>query len=65
MNNSLTTFKGICHGMELSGGKFIKVDETHVYFEIKKGSLLDDKEGMQNALKIFKHYGWGLKIKKV
>lgn len=51
--------EGIILGTEMSGGKFIKVEENKIdktvdiFFDIKKGSVLDNKESQEKAAQAY------------
>lgn len=52
--------------VEEEGGVFVKTDETHFYFEIKKGSFLDNEEELLSLkYSIVMATGLGLKVKRV
>ena len=53
-------------GFEDMGGKFIKVDHFDFFFEIKKGSEIDNDEKLKRAKNaFFSQFGLGLKIRRV
>ena len=50
----------------LIDGKFIKVDHFDFFFEIKKGSEIDNEEKLKRAKNaFFSQFGLGLKIRRV
>jgi hypothetical protein len=58
--------KGIIKGFEKMGAKFIKVDHFDFFFEIKKGSDIDDDEKLKTIKNaFFGNFGLGLKIRRV
>ena len=65
MGNS-TLLKGMIQGMESMGAKFVKNDQFHFYFDIKKGSEIDDHEKLKKAKEIFMNqFNMGIKVKRV
>lgn len=65
MDNKLL-LKGMVKGFEDMGGKFIKVDHFDFFFEIKKGSEIDNEEKLKRAKNaFFIQFGLGLKIRRV
>lgn len=63
MSNS-TILSGMIIAMENMGAKFIKMDDSYVYFDIKKDSEIDDKEHINRAKNAFnKMFGVELKIR--
>lgn len=64
MDNNM--IKGSIKGMELMGATFVKCDGFHLFFNIIKGSDIDDGVKLKRAKDtIFKTTGLGLKIRKV
>ena len=61
-----TMFKGMLIGMKNSGAELVKTSSTHLYFTVKKGSILDNDDSMQRAKEAFyKLFQLGVKIKKI
>jgi hypothetical protein len=66
MNQSDVIFIGIIKGMNQLGATFVKNDESYFYFDVKKGSEIDNKERLLRAKNILmKKYGMGLKVKRI
>ena len=64
-NMDLTIVKGMILGMENEGAKFIKIDNFFMYFDIPKGSLIDDAGKIKRAKEaIFGLTGLSIKIRK-
>lgn len=64
--NDLTTLKGMILGMENMGAKFIKNDGFYVFFNIPKGSDIDNDAKLKRAKQAFtKMFGLGLKVRRV
>ena len=62
----LILLKGTILGMENMGAKFVKNDGCFVYFDIPKGSEIDDNEKLKRAKQPFKElFGLGLKVRIV
>jgi len=58
--------QGIIEGMSEMGASFDKVDDTHFYFTINKGSEIDNNDKLVRSKDIFKEmYGRGLKVRRV
>jgi hypothetical protein len=59
-------YKGLLLGMEQMGAKHIKTDFDSVYFEIKKGSSIDDKGKLSRANQAFiGTLGLTIKVKRI
>jgi hypothetical protein len=64
--SDITTLKGMILGMENMGAKFVKTDGFDVYFDIAKGSDIDDDEKLKRAKQAFtKMFGLGLKVRRL
>ena len=62
----LILLKGNILGVENMGAKFITVDDYFVYFDIPKGSEIDDDEKLKIVKKLFKEsFELGLKVRRV
>lgn len=62
----LILLKGTILGMENMGAKFVKMDDQFVFFDIPKGSEIDDKEKLKIVKQPFKElFGIGLKVRIV
>lgn len=58
--------KGHIRGVELKGGKFVKVTETHIYFEIPESGYLDNNRKLNIIKDAFNQsFQLGLKIKRI
>jgi hypothetical protein len=65
MSNS-TLLKGMIKGMESMGATFVKNDECHLYFNVKKGSEIDNQTILNTARDMFqKSFNIGLKIRPI
>ena len=65
MDKSLL-LKGMILGMKQEGANFVKVEEPFIYFDVKIGSDIDDKEKLIKAkLAFYEAFGLGLKIRKI
>jgi hypothetical protein len=65
MSNS-TTLKGMILGMENMGAMFVKTDGFNLYFDIPKGSHIDDDDKLKRAKEAFtKMFGLGLKVRRI
>lgn len=63
--NRITTLKGMISGMEEMGAKFIKSDDFYLFFDITKGSEIDDDEKLKKAKIAFTEmFGIGLKVRR-
>lgn len=59
-------FNGIVLGMKGMGATLVKVDKTHLFFDIKIGSDIDDKEKLERVRDLVQtEFGLGIKIKKI
>lgn len=66
MADQETLLKGMVIGMEMMGANYVKDDGTHMYFEIIKGSKMDNDEKLKLAQEaIYKLTGFGIKVKRV
>lgn len=66
MKERVNLIKGMIKGFEDMGAKFIKADDFNLYFDVKKGSEIDDEENLKRAKGAFlSSFGFGLKIRKV
>lgn len=64
--DGLTTLKGMILGMENMGAKFVKTDGFDVFFDIPKGSDIDDDAKLKRAKQAFtKMFGLGLKVRRL
>jgi hypothetical protein len=64
--SDLTTLKGMILGMENLGAKFVKIDGFDVFFNIPKGSEIDDDAKLKRAKQGFKKmFGLGLKVRRL
>ena len=64
--NKFTFAQGVAEGMKESGATFIKMNDTHFFFEIKKGSALDYEEARKRTNDfLLTTYGRGMKFKIV
>jgi len=64
--DDLTTLKGMILGMENLGAKFVKTDGFDVFFNIPKGSGIDDDAKLKIAKQAFtKMFGLGLKVRRL
>jgi len=60
------TLISMIKGMEVIGAKFIRYQDSHLYFEVKKDSEIDDKEKLKEAKsELTKYFGYGLKIRRI
>ena len=58
--------KGMIKGMEDMGATFVKSDYFDVYFNIKKGSEIDDDTKLKKAKDAFmKSFGLGLRVRRI
>lgn len=64
--DSFLAIQGIILAVKEMGGTLVKVNSTHLYFDIKKGSEIDDHEKLQRFRDVLNDmYGLGIKIKRV
>lgn len=64
--DDLTTLKGMILGMENMGAKFVKTDGFDVFFDIPKGSDIDDDDKLKRAKRVFTQaLGLGLRVRRV
>jgi hypothetical protein len=63
--NRQFVIKGMIYGMRDMGAKFIKSDRDSVYFDVTKGSEIDDNSRLQIAKEMWERYGYKLKIRKI
>ena len=62
----LILLKGTILGMENMGAKFVGSDGCYVYFDIPKGSEIDDNEKLKRVKQPFEElFGLGLKVRRV
>lgn len=58
--------KGMILAMENMGAKFVKNDGFHLFFNIPKGSAIDNDKKLITAKKAFtKICGLGLKVRRI
>lgn len=63
---SSTKLNGIINGMESMGAVFVKINETHLFFDIEQGSEIDNDEYLERSKKIcLETLGIGLKVRRV
>jgi hypothetical protein len=61
-----TTLKGMISGMENMGAMFVKTDGFNLYFDIPKGSHIDDGDKLKRAKEAFTEmFGLGLKVRRI
>lgn len=61
----LILLRGNILGMEKMGAKFVKMDDEFVFFDIPKGSEIDDTEKLKTMKRLFKEsFDLGLKVRK-
>ena len=57
--------QGIIIGMADMGAKFVKVDATHIFFDVTKGSEIDDNDKLLRANELIMSVtGLKMKIKR-
>ena len=62
----LITLKGMILGMESMGAKFVKTNGFDLFFDIPKGSDIDDDAKLKRAKQAFaKMFGVGLKVRRI
>lgn len=63
---SVNTLKGFVIGMENMGAGFVKVDCSDIFFNVKKGSDIDDNSKLKRAKKAFSETsGLRLRVRRV
>jgi hypothetical protein len=61
----LILLKGTILGMEKMGAKLVKINDHFVFFDIPKGSEIDDNEKLKIMKRLFKEsFHLGLKVRK-
>ena len=64
--NSLTTLKGMIIGMQMMGAEYVKTDGFDLFFNIPKGSEIDDDDKLKRAKEAFtRFFGLGLRIRRI
>lgn len=58
--------RGIILGAEKMGATFVKIDSTHIFFNVIKGSEIDNSEILERFRDVINDlYGLGIKIKRI
>jgi hypothetical protein len=64
--NTFVFAQGVSEGMKASGATFVKMNNTHFFFEIQKGSVLDNEDARKRVNDfLLTTYGRGMKFKIV
>ena len=64
--SNLTILQGMIKGMEDMGAKFVKTDGIDMFFDVPKGSYIDDAEKLKSAKEAFtKMFGLELRVRMV
>lgn len=64
MNKKLLLYSMII-GMENMGAKYVKLDDTHIYFDIPKDSELNDEQLKRSKDAFTQMFNLGLKVRKL